>query len=290
MDAVGLEAAGHLAGGAGDDLRAPRDVAGRCRTRRQLVEHGLAGGRARADEEAMVAVEKLGQGEVEAVGRSGPAVHRGAEAEIRGVAAVDGDDEHVGASRGIVGVLEAAAEEHAVLDRDRRHLARLHAEKRRRLRRSRLLLDRESTVAAARLPEADARRQQLALPGVRPDRVAEDGVVVAPREPVGTGGLLVRPACREVGGPGDLVEDDRAVTWGRADDAIAASAERLEQRTEIGGGQHHGLGCSLLRHVLPSPARFGRGTRGSIGRATDRRAGFPRGKAGSVRCGCAQGL
>ncbi len=232
VDAVGLEAAGHLAGGAGDDLRAPRDVAGGCRARRQLGEHGLAGGRAGADEEAVVAVEELGQGEVEAVGRSGPAAQRGAEAEVRGVAAVDGDDEHVGAPRGVVGVLEAAAEEHAVLDRDRRDLARLHAEKRRRLRRRRLLLDRESAVAAARLPEAHARGQELALPRVRPDRVAEDGVVVAPREPVGAGRLLVRPAGGEVGGAGRARRgrSSRHVRLGRRCDSRVPGAPETANR------------------------------------------------------------
>ena len=69
------------------------------------------------DEEAVLAVEDLGQREVEARLGLRAGAHRDAEARPAGLDAVDGDDEHVLAPGGVVALDVAALEEDAVLDR-----------------------------------------------------------------------------------------------------------------------------------------------------------------------------
>ena len=164
---------------------------------RQLREHLGAALAADLDEEAVPAVEDLGQREVVACLGLRTGAHRDAEAGAGGLEAVDGDDERVLAARRVVAVGVAAAEEDAVLDRDRVQLAGAHADERERRILERLLLDLEAAVAAPRPPEPDARRKQELLPRVRADRVAEARLVLAPLEPVGAGVLDVRPADRQ---------------------------------------------------------------------------------------------
>ena len=103
-----------------------------------------------------------------------------------GGAAVDGDEERAVAAAGVVALDVGALEEDAVLDRDRVQVARAHAEQRERPLRRRLLdeLRCAAVVAAARLPEPHARGQQVALPRVRADRVAEARLVGAALEAV----------------------------------------------------------------------------------------------------------
>ena len=96
------------------------------------------------------------------------------------------------------------------------------------------------------------RRQQLGLPRVRADGVAEDGLVVAAGEPVRRRGLLVRPAGRKGGGGGELGVHDRAVAHRRADDPVATLAQGAEQRIEFRGSQRDSLGRGLCWHGPPS--------------------------------------
>ena len=103
----------------------------------------------------------------------------------------------------------------------------------------------------ARLPEAHARGQQPALPRVRPDRVAEQRLVVAALEPVGGRLLHVGPADGQLVGRGDLVVHDRTVADGRPDDAVATIAEDADESVEAvevdDGGRGMGQ-VSLLVH------------------------------------------
>ena len=67
------------------------------------------------------------------------------------------------------------------------------------------------------------------LPGTRSDRVAEEGVVVTPPQPVGPPVLLVGPPGGQIPRRGDLVVDDRPLTQRGADRRIAPSSQSLKQ-------------------------------------------------------------
>ena len=227
----------------------------------------------------MLRLEQLRQGEIEVLPRLGAAADAGAEAELGGVAAVDGDEERVRAPGGVVGVLVLAADEDAILDRDRRELARPDAEEGGGAGIGHLVVDGEAAVLPPRLPEAHARRQQLGLPRMGADRVAEEGLVVAPGEPVLRRGLLVRPAGRQGGRRLDVGVDDGAVADRRPDDAVSAIAERAEEAVEVAGLEDRGHGPTLAR----PPA-------GRIGTGHGRRADFPRCRAGGPQPRCSHGL
>ncbi len=66
---------------------------------------------------------------------------------------------------------------------------------------------------------------------MRPDRIAEQRIVVAPDQPVMPALLLVGPAARQIGEPGDVVVDDRPVAHRRPEDAEAAPAQGIEERS-----------------------------------------------------------
>jgi hypothetical protein len=200
------------------------------------------------------AVGQLREREVEAALRPGARAHRGAEARPAGLAAVDGDDEDAFPPLRVVAFDVAALEEDAVLDRDRVEIARARAEECERTVGRRLLLDRGgAAVRRRRPPEAHPRGQQLLLPRVRADSPAEHGVVLAPLDPVRRRLVVRGPAVRELVGRRDLVEHDRAVANGRADDPVALLAERIDQqRQPLGGHQiRAALGSRELVHVLP---------------------------------------
>ena len=70
-------------------------------------------------------------------------------------------------------------------------------------------------------PQAHLGWQLVLLPRVRPDRIAEQGLVVATAEPVVAAVLLVGPADRKIRRPADLVIHDRVVANRRSDDRVA---------------------------------------------------------------------
>src|SRR5581483_2616743 len=164
------------------------------RAARQLREHLAAALAAGLGEQPVTAVEELRQREVVACVDAWPRAHRGAEARPARLEAVDGDDEGVLPAGGVVPIRVAAAEEDAVLDRDRVQLARAHADQGERPLWARLLLDVEALAVPARPPEPDAGGHEELLPRVGPDGVAEARLVLAALEPVASGRLLVRPA------------------------------------------------------------------------------------------------
>ena len=172
-------------------------LAGRRGSSAQDLGAALASG---FDEEAMLAVEDLGEREV--VARLGlrPGAHRGAEARAAGSKQLTATTKASSRRAGVVAVDVRAADEHAILDRDRVQLARAHADERDTAPLRRCLFDGDRAVrCAARAPEPDAGREEKLLPGMRPDCVAEARLVVASLEPVAAGLLDVRPPDRQIG-------------------------------------------------------------------------------------------
>lgn len=157
-----------------------------------------------------------------------PGIHRGTEAGAAGLTAIDRDDEGLVASNiiGLVAVL--ACEKDPVLDNDRAELAGAHAYKRERLCRFLVFDDRETITLAAGLPEPLDRWMQKALPGMRPDSIAEQRHVGAPLEPVTPGVLLIGPSDREVIENRNRVVDDGTLVHDRADDPVAAAREATD--------------------------------------------------------------
>ena len=128
LDPVGVELAAHL----GRALLGDRGRGGLVGLLRllgaDLGQHLLPALRARLDQEAMLAIEQLGQGQVEPGLRSRPGVHRDAEAGVARLRAVDRDDEGVAAAGLVVGVGVGVADEDLVLHGDRRQVAGAHPE------------------------------------------------------------------------------------------------------------------------------------------------------------------
>ena len=178
----------------------------------------------------MLVSDELGEREVESALGARACAHRGAEAGSARNAAVDRDEERSLAAGGVVAVDVRALDEHPVLNSDRVQVAGADADEGERTLGRRLLDELGgSAVAAPRLPEAHARGQQPALPRVRSDGVAEPGLVVPALDPVGGGFLHLGPAGGKLVGRHDLLVDDRALSPGRPDHAVAPLPQRADQ-------------------------------------------------------------
>ena len=137
---------------------------------------------------------------------------------------------------GLVGRVDVApAQEDAVVHGDRVQVARADADEGDRLGVLRLVDELELGLAVP------ARANSVSVGGWRkrfhdcgPDGVAEERVVVAPRQPVGACLLLVRPPGGQVGGRADLVVDDRPVRERGAEQQVAALDQRLEEAVQPG--------------------------------------------------------
>src|SRR5262249_25678832 len=129
--------------------------------------------------------------------------------------AVDGDGEEACPPRRVV----AVGEQHAVLDGDRRKLARADAEERQGPVRERFLLDRQVRPGA---PEPEARRGEEGPPRARPRGIAETGVVATASEAVGARVLRLGPAGWKIVRGLDLVVDNRVLADGGTDDRVVA--------------------------------------------------------------------
>ena len=93
-----------------------------------------------------------------------------------------------------------------------------------------LLADpRSLAVLRCALRHSDRRRVQEVLPGLRPDRVAEQGVVVAALQPVGAAVLLVARAPTGKDRCWRRVVDDRSFPDRRADQGEPATSQHPEQ-------------------------------------------------------------
>jgi hypothetical protein len=103
------------------------------------------------------------------------------------------------------------------------------ADERERRRLQRLLLDGRRTAVRARPPQPDPGREEVPLPRVRADRVAEARLVAAPLQPIRARLLSIRPPGREVRRRRELVINERAVTDDRAKNPKPARTKRLDK-------------------------------------------------------------
>ncbi len=197
-------------------------------------------------------------------GRAG--AHRDAEAGVAGLRALDRDDEDVlpPGTIGRIGV--RAPEQHAVEDAHRMQLARAGAQERvaRGLARGLDQLCQPPVLVAPRAPQPHLGRQLVALPRVRADVVAEQGLVVATAQPVVAALLLVGPADRQVSATVDLVIDDRAIAHGRTEHGVAATMQRCEKLIERIALQRVGAWLTHAHLFSRSPALAATVARGQL--------------------------
>jgi hypothetical protein len=186
--------------------------------------------------------------------------HRRAEARGRGRGAVDRDDERGAAARAVVLVRVGAAEEHAVLDPERRQLACPDAQEREWLRVRAGRLERDGLALAPPDRERDDRRERPALGAERPHRVVEVPAVAVGDQRVVARGLLVADAGRQVVHAADLAVDDGAVRDRGPDDRPPVLAQQVDQDAEVGPREE------------PGPAAVSRGD-GCRGRRDGRAGG-----------------
>ena len=152
--------------------------------------------------------------------------------------AVHGDDERPRAPRLVVTLDEPPLDEHPVLDRDCVQLAGANAEEGEW--RPSLGPGSSSIVSSPSLVrarnQADARREEELLPGVRPHGIAEAGrVLLAPGEAVAAPVPARLSTDRQVGRRVDpLVVDDRTVPEPRAEHEVPAPPEYANERLEVG--------------------------------------------------------
>ena len=282
--AFAVDHAPHLLLGLLGDCDCRRSVAVRGGSDRKHGEHVTPAVGAGLDDEAMLALGDLGEGEVEARPGPRPGTHGRTEAGATGYAAVDHDHEGPGPAQRVVALDILALEEDAILDCDRVEIARTGTQERQRPLGSWILDEHRHAVVARRgLPQADSGWEELLLPRMRADRPPEDGRVVAPPQPRARGFVIGRPPVREVVGRGDLVEHDRRVTHGRSDDPVALGLQGRDERREPVEGQHVGVGVGggEFGHGWRQPtirARQRKGTRSRIRRfafATRKRNAAP---------------
>ena len=164
-------------------------------------------------------------------------VHGRAEAGRCGLRAVDRHDERGGSSRLIDRVDVRAAGEDAILNLHRGQFTGADAQKR---------VLRRCFVRAAHLPAAVGsvggcdgcqRGEQITLPRMRTDHVAEIRGIVPSFESVLTGFLAIGPAARQFIHRFDLVIDDGFLIDLRADYLIAVVGQHRDQTLQFGGRQ-----------------------------------------------------
>jgi len=258
----GLHRAAHPAGGGFERTLRLLDVGRLARPAGESAEQLGAPLRAGLDEEAMLALEQLGDRQIGTGFDFRAGAHRRAEARAARLEAVDRDQEDVLAPQRVVAVGVGAAEEDAVLDRDRVQLARAHADEGERPVVAQLLVDHGCVAVAAGAPQAHPRWKEEALPRVRADGEAEAGLVIAPFEAVAPAVLAIGPPDRKLARRGKLVVDDRSVAERRAEHAVPVVAKPADQIVE----RFH-RDDELLRHP---GAQTATGTRTRCARSTSR--------------------
>ena len=102
-----------------------------------------------------------------------------------------------------------------------------------------------------------SRREQVALAGVRAVRPSEQALVLAARQAVGTGPLLLADAGRKVDCAVDPIEHDRSVADRGADQLVPGVHERTKEPVERRPVQvpHHNLRDTTPRRRAPPPTR-----------------------------------
>ena len=191
--------------------------------RAPLVAAGL-------DEKAMLGpVEKLGQGDVEPLLNARTRAHRNAEARASRLAAIDGHDQRAFAQGLVMRVNVHVADENPVLDLDRANFTRPHADKGETIGRRRFGRNAGVRAIAFGRPKSQLRRMQMLLPGLRPDGITKERLVIATGQSVAAAVLLIRHPAGQIVDGFDIVVNDRLILHGGADGAIAARPDRPQQ-------------------------------------------------------------
>ena len=188
------------------------------------------------DGEVVIAVlDDLGQRQIEAAVGDRAGVHRHAEARTTRLPALDGDDEQIIGSRPVGRIWMAVSQEHSVEDPDPVQLARARTEKRVAWRLPGRLRDfvEPAVIVDKRPPQLHLGGQLVLLERVWSDGITEQGLVLAPPEPVVAAVLLVGPPDRQIAAARNLVIDDRLLTNGGSDDRVAPGGEGAQQRVEV---------------------------------------------------------
>ena len=205
----------------------------------------------------LTAVQELGQRQVVARSDGRSRAHGRAEAGAAGLAAVHRDDERPLPARCVVRVGEGASDQHPVLDRDGVKLAGPDAEEGqgRSLGCGLIGEGEDALLVPARVPEPYLRREQLALPRVRPDGVPEAGRVVSLLEPIAPRRLHVGHADRQLVCRVDLGVDDGAAAHRRSDDAVAELTKRPNEAVQALEVDHEVVTWHPHRHPCSRAAR-----------------------------------
>ena len=126
-----------------------------------------------------------------------------------------------------------APQEDPVLNGDRMHLARPHADEGEALRFVLLVRDLEAPLSTPGAPERQDRGMQEPLPGLWADGIAEQLLVSAPLQLIVAAGLLVGPAGGKIVHRAQVVIDDRAVPQRGTHGPISRLSQRREQAVEV---------------------------------------------------------
>ena len=255
----------HGLGGARHDLLGGGAVGGRCRLASRLRQQRRTAVAAALGEEAVSAVEQLGQDQIEAARRARARLHGHAEARAARLPAIDRDQQGTVAPRGVVGIDEAAVQEDPILDGDGVQLACARADERQTWKYRLLVADRERIALARCLPQLEAGYEEELLPGVRAERIAEQCVVSTPLQAVRARVLHLGPASREVTDTADGTVHNGAVADGRTDELVPVGAHGLQQRLKLRHGQSDRV---TSRRRLSGLRHAGRWKRLSHGRET----------------------
>ena len=228
LEAAGVKAAPHLTLRSRDNLFSGLNLLFARGPPGKIPHHICARRAADLQHEHMTALlDELRQSEVETGVDLRPGIHRDAEAGTARLTTIDRDDEGVVATNFVRLVEVLACEKDPVLDGDRAELAGAHAKKGERLRCLFVLDDREAIALAAGLPEPLDWRMEKALPGMRPDGLAEERSVAAPLEPISPTVLLIGPSHGQfIEAPNGLV-DDRTIAHRRADNPVALARQSV---------------------------------------------------------------
>ena len=141
-----------------------------------------------------------------------------------------------------------AQEKDPILDGDCAQFAGANANKRERLRCRRVFDDCEAVCLSTGLPEPLDRRVQETLPGMRPDRIAEQRRIGALFEPILASVLPVGPSDRQIVQMRDGIVDDSTIAHGRTDNSIAVAKQFGDDPLQIIRLDYK-FGVPHIRHI-----------------------------------------
>src|SRR5262249_25939892 len=160
-------------------------------------------------------------------------LHRDAETRAARLPAVDRHDETVLAPRPVNGISVPVMRQNSVLNGDGVQITRTRADEGV-FRRFVIFRNNVKALALAfGAPEPHLRRRQKLFPRMRADGETEQRLIITFLQAVAPAVLLISPTGRKISDRAQLIVDNRAIAYGRADDLIPAAGERIEQLLEM---------------------------------------------------------